>query len=500
MRLVLILSLLLAPLLHAAEKPAIVRVNVTSQGWDFLRPWGKRQPATKRAIGAVIAPKGEPRVLVTGDLVQNSTYLEFEVPEGGRKVPASVEFVDYEANLAVLRAEDADFLKDVPRLEVGPSAIGQQLDVWQLENNGRLLVTSGLMTTADYSAYPLEGSLLIYRMTVRMQSRDSSFTLPVINKGKLTGVLMSYDSQSSNANVIPAPVIEHFLKDAADGKYEGFPRAGYGFSAMRDPALRRYSKVPEDVTGGVFITETLAGGSSESGGVRKGDVLIAVDNFQIDRDGNYDDPAYGKLAAGHLLSTLHFVGDTVAFHVLRDGKKEKVEVKLERKASSEYVSDPYIIDTPPRFYVLGGLILQELSRQYLREFSGPGERGRRPPDRLAYYDRYQNELFRNGPKKIVFLSRVLPTPATVGYEELNSLVVTKINGVTLQSLDDVPAALAKAANGIHTIDFNEDPTRIYLDAAQADQIERLVKNQYQLPSLKRIQETPPTPVEPKAGG
>ncbi len=499
MRLVLILSLLLVPLLHAADKPAVVRVNVTSQGWDFLRPWGKRQPATKRAIGAVIAPKGEARVLVTGDLVQNSTYLEFEVPEGGRKVPASVEFVDYEANLALLRAEDADFLKEVPRLDVGASAIGQQLDVWQLENNGRLLVTSGLMTTADYAPYPLEGSLLVYRMTVRMQSRDSSFTLPVINKGKLTGVLMSYDTQSSNANVIPAQVIEHFLKDADDGKYEGFPRAGYGFSPMRDPALRRYSKVPEEVSGGIFVTDTVADGPSEKGGLRKGDVILGVDEFEIDRDGNYNDPTYGKLAAGHLLSTSHFVGDTVAFHVLRDGQKQKVDVKLGRKEPSDYVSDPYIIDTPPRFYVLGGLILQELSRQYLREFAGPGERGRRPPDRLAYYDRYQNELFRNGPKKIVFLSRVLPTPATVGYEDLNSLVVTKINGVTLQSLDDVPAALAKATNGIHTIDFNEDPTRIYLDAAQADQIERLVKNQYQLPSLKRIQETAPAG-EPKAGG
>jgi hypothetical protein len=493
MRFLLLLSALLAPLLHAVERPPIMRVNVTSQGWDFLRPWGKRQPATKRAIGAVIAAGGEARVLVTGDLVQNSTYLEFEVPEGGRKVPASVEFVDYEANLALLRADDAEFLKDVPRLPVGPSSIGQQLEVWQLENNGRVLVTTGNMTTAEYAPYPLEGSLLAYRMTVRMQSRDSSFTLPVINQGKLTGVLMSYDTQSSNANVIPAPIIEHFLKDAADGKYDGFPRAGYGFSAMRDPALRRYAKVPDDVAGGVFVTETLIDGPSEKGGLRKGDVILALDEFPIDRDGNYDDPAYGKVAAGHLLSTLHFVGETVTFHILRDGKKDTVPVKLGRKAPNEYVSDPYILDTPPRFYVVGGLILQELSRQYLREFATPGERGRRPPDRLAYYDRYQNELFRNGPKKIVFLSRVLPTPATVGYEDLSALVVTKINGVTLQSLDDVPAALTKAANGIHTIDFKEDPTRIYLDATQADQIERLVQNQYRLPTLKHIDEAPAVP-------
>src|SRR5215207_278667 len=340
MRLLLLLSLIASPFLHAAEKPAVVRVNVTSQGWDFLRPWGKRQPTTKRAIGAVIAPGGEARVLVTGDLVQNSTYLEFEVPEGGRKVPASVEFVDYEANLALLRADDPDFLNNVPRLEIAESAIGNELQVWQLENNGRLLVTSGLMTTAEYAAYPLEGSLLAYRMTVRMQSRDSSFTLPVVNKGKLTGVLMSYDTQASNANVIPAPVIQHFLKDASDGKYDGFPRAGYGFSPMRDPALRDYAKVPNDVPGGIYVTDTLDGGAAEKAGLRKGDVVYALDDFQIDRDGNYEDPTYGKVAAGHLLSTRHFVGDEVTFHLLRDGQKQIIKVKIGRKAPKEYVSDP----------------------------------------------------------------------------------------------------------------------------------------------------------------
>lgn len=478
----------LSPLLHAAEKLAVVRVNVTSQGWDFQRPWGKRQPGTKRAIGAVITPNGEPRVLVTGDLVQNSTYLEFELPEGGRKVPATVDVADYEANLALLKPEDPSFLKDLPRLETTESAIGEKLDVWQLENSGRLLVTSGPMTTADYASYPVEGSLLVYRMTVQMQSRDSSFTLPVVNKGKLTGVLMSYDSQSSNANIIPAPVINHFLKDAADGKYDGFPRAGYGFSAMRDPALRKYSKVPDDVSGGIFITDTLRGGPAEIAGLKRGDVVIAMDEFPIDRDGNFQDPTYGAVAAAHLLSTRHFVADKVTFKIIREGEKMEIPVTLGRKSPQEYVSDPYIIDTPPRFYVLGGLILQELSRQYLREFAGQGERGMRPPDRLAYMDRYQNELFKDGVKrKVVFLSRVLPTPATVGYEDLHALIVKKVNGVELQSLDDLPKALQQPIKGMHEIEFTEDPGKIYLDAAQTGQIEKQVQSQYRIPTLKRLE-------------
>lgn len=483
-----LIAITLSPLLQAAEKLAVVRVNVTSQPWEFLRPWGKRQPATKRAIGAVIKPNGEPRVMVTAELVQNSTYLEFEVPEGGRKVAAAVDIVDYEANLALLKPEDPAFLKDLPQLSIAESSIGQSLNVWQLEQNGRLLVTSGPMTTAEYASYPVDGSLLVYRMTVQMQSRDSSFTLPVVNQGKLTGVLMSYDSQSNNANIIPAPVISHFLKDAADGKYDGFPRAGYGFSAMRDPALRRYAKLPEDVTGGIFVTETLRGGPAEAAGLKRGDVVVAMNEFPVDRDGNFQDPTYGPLAAAHLLSTRHFVGDKVTFHVVRDGEKKEIPVTLGRKAPADYVSDPYIIDKAPRFYVLGGLILQELSRQYLREFAGPGDRGMRPPDRLVYMDRYQHELFKEGAKKkVVFLSRVLPTPATVGYEDLHGLIVKKINGVELENLNDLPKALENPVKGMHEIEFTEDPGKIYLEASQTEQIEKLVQSQYRIPTLKRLE-------------
>ena len=112
---------------------------------------------------------------------------------------------------------------------------------------------------------------------------------------------------------------------------------------------------------------------------------------------------------------------------------------------------------------------------------------RRAPERAIYQDRYQSELFPDSPRKIVFLTRVLPTPTTVGYEELNNLRVTKINGVELQSLDDVPKALEKAEKGFHKIEFDDDPGTIYLDAAESEKIERMVQMQYRIPTLKRLE-------------
>jgi len=479
----LLALLLLVSGVSAAEKRlSVVRVNVTTQSWDFHHPWGKRQPFTRRAIGAVLPG---PRVLVTAELVANLTYLELETPEGGRKVPATVEAVDYEANLAVLKADSADFLAGAPELEVKESAIGDSLSVWQLENNGRLLVTKGPMTTAENAAYPVDGYFLIYRMTVQLQGRESSFTLPVVRDGKLTGVLMGYDVQSNNANIIPAPIIRHFLRDVAGGHYEGFPRIGYAYSATRDPALRRFAKVPDDVTGGVYITEILKDGPAAAAGLQKGDVLVAVDDAPVDQDGNFPDDAYGQIPVAHLFNTHHFVGDKVKLHILRGGERKTLETTLTHRPPSSYVCDPYIIDHRPRFAIVGGLILQELSRQYLKDF-GP-DWLRRAPERLVYYDRFQTELFKDGPRKLVFLSRVLPTSATVGYEELNNLLVKKINGVELQTLDDVPKALEKPENGFHKIEFEEDPKTIYLDAAEIQKTERMVQMQYRLPTLKFLE-------------
>ena len=81
---------------------------------------------------------------------------------------------------------------------------------------------------------------LVYRATASIQFKDSSFTLPVVKDGKLVGIMVRYDNTSNSAEIVPSPIIEHFIKDAAQAPYEGFPRTGMMYSNTRDPQLRRY--------------------------------------------------------------------------------------------------------------------------------------------------------------------------------------------------------------------------------------------------------------------
>src|SRR5712671_566525 len=118
---------------QAAVQPrqlSLVRVNVTGQGFDYFRPWQKRAPFSKRALGAVLS---QGRVLVTADLVANQNYVELERAESGEKTAASVDVVDYEANLALLQPQDKKFLDGLTPLEItSDTVVGDRLAAWQL--------------------------------------------------------------------------------------------------------------------------------------------------------------------------------------------------------------------------------------------------------------------------------------------------------------------------------------------------------------------------------
>ena len=459
---------------------SLVRVNSTNQAFDFFRPWTKKAPYLRRGLGVVL-PGGQ--VLVTAELVANRTYVELEKAASAEKSPAEVTVVDYDSNLALIKPLDPNFLKDARPIPLDSGArVGDRASILQLESNGQIASTPGVITTITVAGYPLDHlALLTYRISAPIQNREGSFTVPALRDGRLLGLLMRYDARSQTADVIPAPVISHFLEDAKLESYPGFPRAGLNFTSTRDPQFRRYIGLNED--GGVYVTEVRPGSAAEKAGLRKGDIILAVADKPVDQDGNYDEPGLGKIPFSHLTNTLAHVGDIVNFKILRGGKHETVPVKVAAVDSDKSVSDPYEFDHQPRYVILGGLVFQELSRPYLQEWGGNWMKD--APQRLVYLDAFQNELPTDR-GKIVFLSQVLPTPNTLGYENLEHLVVSKINGTPIKGLNDLVKAAAAPKDGFYKIEFEEDPTLIYLDAAEIEKSEGQLMQDYGLPALENL--------------
>jgi hypothetical protein len=84
------------------------------------------------------------------------------------------------------------------------------------------------------------------------------------------------------------------------------------------------------------------------------------------------------------------------------------------------------------------------------------------------------------------LTQILPAQDTVGYEQLNNLVVTKLNGREILSLDDFAEAVKNPIEGYHKIEFEEDPHEIYLDAKQVEEDAAQLQKTYSLPALQRL--------------
>jgi len=317
------------PSVAKQKQLALVRVNVTGQSYDYFRPWQKKAPFSKRALGAVLS-KG--RVLVTADLVANQNYVELERAESGEKTAANVQVIDYEANLALLEPTEKTFLDGITPLEISPdTVVGDRLAAWQLEPTGALLATEGLVTTVQMMPYPIDiGEFLTYRISIPMQYRENSYTVPLVKNNKLAGLLLRYDSRSQLLDAIPAPVITHFLKEAESQNYRGFPSAGFSFFPTRDPQLREFAG-EKGKGGGVYITNVEAGTPAMKAGLQVGDVVTAIGNNEIDQNGNYVDRLFGKIEFTNLLTAHAYAGDVIPFHIQRNGKAMQLNMTLEHR-------------------------------------------------------------------------------------------------------------------------------------------------------------------------
>ena len=462
-------------------KKSMVRVNVTKQSYSLHSPWQRRSPTTHTAIGIIISTN---RILVTAELVANHRYVELKKIDGNEKSRAIVDAVDYEANVALLKALDESFMKGLGPFALSTDPmVGDRLTVMQVKSNGDVIPTLGPITSIELTRYPIGRRFLTYRMNGSLQYRFDNVTLPVMKDGKLVGLLMRYNATAQTLDVVPAPVIAHFISDVAKGPYQGFPKIGLKFVGTEDPQLRQYAQIPNRM-GGIYITGIIKGSASEKAGLEQGDVVLEIAGKSIDSRGSYKDLQYGKLAIGHLIQCEFHVGETISMKISRNGNIKALDVILGHRAAVDFLVPPHLIDKTPRYYILGGLVLQELSLPYLREY---GKDWRvRAPNHFVYYGLYQNDFENDERKKIVFLSRVLPSSFTVGYENLSNLVVTRINDRVIRDLEDVKYALESPVNNFHKVDFEQDPKVIYLDPSEIPKMDRQIRERYRIPVLQNL--------------
>ena len=431
--LLLATSLFLPTLVAAPIAESLVRIEATFLEPDYQTPWSPGEVGSGSGTGFVI--DGD-RLMTNAHVVSNARFLTVSKEGDPRPYTARVLHIAHDCDLALLKVDNVEFFNGTTPLEFGGlPELESLVSVFGYPIGGkRLSVTRGIVSRIDFQTYTHSGmdSHLAIQIDAAINPGNSGG--PVMQNGKVVGVAFQGYSGDVAQNVgymIPVPVIERFLKDVEDGKYDRYMDLAISYQNLFNPAARRALGL-EDDDSGVMVGAVYGGGSSD-GLLRPGDVLLEIDGYRIASDGSI--PLQNGVVPFSEVVERKFRGEKAKLVILRDRKKQTLEVPLDDPWPFTLQSNAY--DEKPRFVLYGGLVFQPVDQNFLRDHDPSNQR-------LSYsFDFFVEDGIYRDREELVVLSNILPDPVNAHAEDFRYSLINEINGRRIRTLLDVAEAFAK---------------------------------------------------------
>jgi len=424
----------------AAWERSVVIVEVARKQYDYYQPWTRKDVRVQKP-GLVV---GERQILTTAEEMSNRTLVRVQKRGRGRWYLGEVQWVDYHANLALVTTAEADFWRDLKPATLGgaiPADGTLQILRWRAGNleNRKAEFTQFTVREAQLAA--------INHVVLEADSDilNAGWGEPVVANGHVVGLLRAQDGRTCIA--IPAAFIRDNLEAHRRGQYRGLGYFHFYWQPAQNPASLARLKLTGDPRGVIVIQVPERPDHGEQV-LKPQDIILRIDGFDLDIQGDYEDPEYGHLMLENLATRQKWAGDEVKMQIWREGKAMDVIYRLPKYDYSTTLVPFGTYDQEPEYMIVGGLVFQPLTDSYLQSWGADWRR--RAPFRLYHYRDEPPTKERSG---LVVLSQVLPDPYNIGYQEQKYLVVDKVNGQLVSRLRDLRAALQKPANGYHVIEF-----------------------------------------------
>ena len=284
-----------------ALEPSLVYLDVTAYSYEPFQPWKQPDLVQWIGYGAAVGPY---QVITTAWNVRDAAFVKVRRHGQNAFITAEIEVVDYESNLCLLSLD--------PNSAGGPLAPltfsdafeeGADVTAYWLSGAGQVQTARGRLDRAE-----VQNSTVSYTRSLQLiakeTGKDSGRGRLFMVGGEPIGLACWADNNTGETGLIPGETILAFLADAADGQYAGFAAEGFEARVLRDPALRRYLEMPEDMTDGIYVSKvyTLGTGAEE---LKPGDVLLTINDQAIDAGGQFAHPVYRQLTYHYLLTRLH---------------------------------------------------------------------------------------------------------------------------------------------------------------------------------------------------
>lgn len=468
MFLLLLLSVNLIAQTQVGE--SIVKIYTVSKIPSYNTPWNS---TTRRSSGsgAIISQN---KILTNAHVVANQTFIEVKRHGDINRYEAKVEYISHQADLALLSVKDKNFFKGTKSLSFGKlPKIQQEVTVYGFPMGGHSLsVSTGIVSRIEHTRYAHSRDIFL-SIQIDAAVNPGSSGGPAISDGKIVGVVMQEIQNSQNIGyLVPIEVVQHFLDDIKDKKYDGFPHLGISTEKMENEALRSVYKMDKNTTGVLLID--MSGKSPALGILKKGDVLSDIDSHEIQNDGTVEFRHHMFTSFKYYIDK-KYLGDKVTFDILRDGKKMKVDIKLSNIADDDLLVNTLSYDVMPKYFIYGGYVFTPLTRNLLMETRSS----------LLELRKAAGEWVKKDKNEVVILLKVLASKMNRGDHSFSYWMIDKVNSQEFKDFNEF-LELVKKAKGKYLILENKDGVKVAIEREKAVQMQDSILKRYSIKKFQRL--------------
>jgi S1-C subfamily serine protease len=434
----------------ASIENSVVKVFSTLSQPDLYRPWAKQPPNEISGTGTIIAGK---RILTNAHVVLYASQIQIQANQAGDKIAATVESIAPGIDLAVLKIDDEKFFDTRPPIPLRKTLpdVKEPVLVYGYPTGGSSLsITKGIISRIEFTPYTISVQGLRIQIDAAINPGNSGG--PAMVGDEMIGLAFSHLVGAQNIGyIIPCDEIELFLKDIADGHYDGKPAMYDDLQTLENPALRSFLKLDPNIKG---IVVHRSFNTDKDYPLKEWDVITRIGDMPVDDQGMIKVTDTLRVRFQYLIQSLA-KGNKVPLTIVRAGKEMKIDLPL-------LVRRPLVIPelegTYPSYFIYGPLVFSEATT----DFIGTSARSNRPSPFLATLAFNGSPLFGRigdkpafpGERLVIVSSPFFPNKLAFGYGNPAWQVVKTINGKSIKNLSQMVEILRDLTDEFVTVEFN----------------------------------------------
>lgn len=292
----------------------------------FFGDGGMPQQRDQKGSGSGVIIREDGYIVTNNHVIQNASKVNVTL-NNNMSYEAKVIGTDPATDVALIKVE-AEGLPTIPfadsdALRLGEwvlaigSPLGEQL---------RSTITAGIVSAKGRSMPSNDGKFKIesFIQTDAAVNPGNSGGALVNKKGELVGINTAIVSTTGSFTgysfAVPSNIVKKIVDDLIE--YGSVKRAKLGI--VMQPISEEIAKdLKLSSLNGVYVYEVSAGSAADKAGVKKGDVLIAINGQKI----------ANASAVQEKVNSFH-PGDTAVLTVIRGGKKQDIEVIFQGTAEA----------------------------------------------------------------------------------------------------------------------------------------------------------------------